>query len=345
MNQYVKDIYMNLKSLRIWLVLAVIIVVTILSCAKKPALIKGTVVDDKGKPLGGAAVLSVPQRYNALTDTLGAFSIEGVEPGQYSLLVKYGNDSTLINIGLIEPGEAKVTSIVVTITPPPPPPPIVVIDTTPKPVVEEKPKEIKFIDPVIKAGGNILLLCAENYFSKYEIESSDGLSWEHKKVSNGKMKFPEGRMLDGYFAGPGRNNSETAAGRCIYDDKLWIYSHGPESAPKGGRTISISIPTELADKVGIDSIVIFYGIPPYEKNVPPGSLQFRMLGESASGKIAILVDWQKIDHTSNGSFYKKAVVASGENRQLTYITLEIDSDGEVAGDDFLMRPLIYYSGQ
>jgi hypothetical protein len=35
MNQYVKDIYMNLKSLRIWLVLAVIIVVTILSCAKK----------------------------------------------------------------------------------------------------------------------------------------------------------------------------------------------------------------------------------------------------------------------------------------------------------------------
>ena len=38
------------------------------------------------------------------------------------------------------------------------------------------------------------------------------------------------------------NANETAAQRCKYDNKLWIFTHGPEPAPDGGREIYISIP-------------------------------------------------------------------------------------------------------
>jgi hypothetical protein len=323
----------------------------VFGCAKKPATIKGSVLDDKGKPLGGAAVLSVPQRYNALTDTLGNFAMERIEPGQYALLVKYGSDSALVNIGLIEPGEEKVTSIVLALTPPPPPPPPPEpkIDTIVKPIVEKPPKETKFIDPVVKEGGNVLLLCFDSLFAKYEVESSDNLNWELKKTANPILKFKggNGKMLEGYFSGPNQANNETAAGRCIYDNRLWIYSHGPNGAPRNGRTISLSIPIELPQTAGIDSLVVYYGIPPYykEEPVPAGSIQFRALSESSSGKINILIDWQRIDHSSSGSFYKKTVAMPANSRQLAYITLEFDSDGDVIGDDFLVRPIAYYGLQ
>ena len=69
-------------------------ILLIAGCAEKPATIKGSVKDEDGKPLAGAAVFSVPQRYSTLTDTLGNFSIEGVESGQYSLMAKMGEDAT-----------------------------------------------------------------------------------------------------------------------------------------------------------------------------------------------------------------------------------------------------------
>ena len=72
------------KKYRICFLGLTFLLLVIASCAKKPAVIKGTVTDDEGKPLGGAAIFSVPQRYSTLTDTLGQFTIEGVEAGQYS---------------------------------------------------------------------------------------------------------------------------------------------------------------------------------------------------------------------------------------------------------------------
>jgi hypothetical protein len=335
------------KSL-IVLILGLLFILLFNGCAKKPATVKGNVIDDKGAPLGGAAVLTVPQRYSTLTDTLGNFIMERIEPGQYSLLVRFGNDSVLVNLGSIEPGEEKTTSITLKITPPPPPPtlPELKTDTIPKPVAEKPIKELKFVDPIVKEGGNVVLLVIDSIFSKYEVESGDNLNWELRKTTNPDIKFKgeSGRMTAGFFSGPKQENYETAAGKCIYDNKLWIYSHGPKSVPQGGGTISISIPLELAENAAIDSFVVFYGIPPYMAKEPPaGSIQFRALSESAAGKINILIDWQKVDHSSNGSFHKKVVEMPADSRYLSYITLEFDSDGDVAGDDFLVRPLIYYS--
>lgn len=331
------------------LLIIVIVAAMFAGCAKKPANIKGTVVDDKGSPLGGAAVLSVPQRYSTLTDTLGNFTMERIEPGQYSLLVRFGNDSTLVNIGLIEPGEDKTTSITLTIAPPPPAPPLPEIktDTIPKPVAEKPIKELKFTDPIVKEGGNVVLLCIDSIFAKYEVESGDNLNWELRKTKDPTIKFKDenGRMTAGYFSGPRQENFETAAGKCIYDGKLWIYSHGPNAAPKGGRTISIAIPIELGENAAIDSLIVFYGIPPYASKQPEGSIQFRALSESATGKINILIDWQHVEHSSNGSFHKKAVEIPPDNRYISYVTLEFDSDGEVAGDDFLVRPILYFTPQ
>ena len=110
------------KSGALFLIISMLMVL-LSGCAKKPATIKGTVTDEDGEPLGGAAIFSVPQRYSTLTDTLGNFSLEGVEPGQYSLLAKLGDDSTLATVGLVEPGQILVTTIVIKKQPPPSPPP------------------------------------------------------------------------------------------------------------------------------------------------------------------------------------------------------------------------------
>ncbi len=331
-----------LKVCRSWVVIG-LAAGLVSACAKKPAVIKGVVQDDKGAPLGGAAVYSVPQRYQTLTDTLGRFSIESVEPGQYSLLVKFGADSTIINLGIIEPGEIKEAAIAVSITPPPEPE-AKPVDTIPPPPKEppKPPPEPKFVDPVESAGGNVLLLCGEDYFPKYEVESSDGLNWELKKGPPGKLEFEDSKIFEGYFAGPRRKNSETAAARVIYDKKYWIYTRGPDAAPANGRTISIAIPIELPEKAVVDSFVIYYGIPSGGKERPKGSMQLRAIGENDAGKITILFDWEKAEHSSAGVFYKKVSLMPLDFRRLGYLTLEIDSDGEVAGDDFLLRPLIYF---
>ncbi len=331
-----------IKALRPAIVIGLVIGL-VLSCAKKPAVIKGVVQDDKGTPLGGAAVYSIPQRYQALTDTLGKFSMESVEPGQYALLVKFGNDSTIINLGVIEPGETKEAAIAVSITPPPQEPEPIPVDTIPPPPKEppKPPPEPKFVDPIESAGGNVLLLCLEDYFPKFEVESSDGLNWELKKGS-GKLEFEESKIFEGYFAGPRRKNNETAAARVIYDKKYWIYTKGPDNAPANGRTISIAIPIELPEKAVVDSFVVYYGIPAGGKDRPKGSMQLRAIGENDAGKITILFDWEKVDHSSAGVFYKKVSLMPLDFRRLAYLTLEVDSDGEVIGDDFLLRPLIYF---
>ena len=99
------------KKYRIGLLSILLLNILLVGCAKKPATIKGTITDEDGNPLAGAAVFSVPQRYSTLSDTLGQFAIDGVESGQYPLLAKLGDDSTMINIGLVEPGQVLVTTI------------------------------------------------------------------------------------------------------------------------------------------------------------------------------------------------------------------------------------------
>ena len=322
--------------------LLLITFIVIGGCAKKPAVIKGTIVDENNAPLGGAAVFSVPQKYSTLTDTLGNFTIDGVEPGQYSLLAKLGDDSTLVNLGLIEPGQVLLTTIVIKKAPPPqpPPPPKEKVETKPKP----KPKKEKpFVDPILQSGEKVLLLADKEFFKNFEVESTDGFVWELKQTSYSKLKFKGGRLKEGYFSGPNYKYYETAARRCIYDNKLWIYTHGPEQTPAGGREVYISIPLGLPGNADIDSLVVFYGFPRFPDGVPPGSVKFRLVGETASGGISILIDWQKIDHASNGSFYKKSIPTLGDNRKLQYVSLEINSDGDAVWDALLIRPLVYFS--
>ena len=150
-------------------------------------------------------------------------------------------------------------------------------------------------------------------------------------------------MYEGYFAGPHPKYYETAARRCIYDNRLWIYTHGPENTPTEGREVYVAIPLELPGNTDIDSLVIFYGFPRFPENALSGSVKFRIVGETSTGGISILIDWQKINHSSNGSFYKKIVPTLGDNRRLDYVSLEINSDGDAAWDAFLIRPLVYFS--
>ena len=150
-------------------------------------------------------------------------------------------------------------------------------------------------------------------------------------------------MKEGYFAGPKSDYFETAARRCIYDNKLWIYTHGPEQTPPGGREIYISIPLGLPGNADIDSLIVFYGFPRFPDGVPEGSVKFRLLGETLNGGISSLIDWQKIQHSSNGSFYKKAITTKGENRKLEYVTFEINSDGYAVWDALLIRPIVYFN--
>ncbi|MCD6162999.1 MAG: carboxypeptidase regulatory-like domain-containing protein [candidate division Zixibacteria bacterium] len=315
--------------------LFLIIILLAAGCARKPAVIKGTVTDEEGSPLAGAAVFSIPQKYSVLTDTLGNFIIDGIEPGQYSLLAKLGDDSTVVNLGLIEPGQVLVTTVIIKEPPPPPPKPE-------KPIKPPK-KKVDFIDPIKKTDIKVLLLADKEHFKKFEIESSDGLIWEYKKAYYSKLRFKGGILHEGYFPGPNSKYFETAARRCIYGNKTWIYSHGPERTPEDGREIYITIPIDLPGNIDIDSLVISYGFPRFPKNVPDGSLKFRLVGETSSGGISILIDWEKIDHSSNGSFYKKAVPTLGDNRKLQYISLEINSNGSAVWDAFLIRPLVYFS--
>jgi hypothetical protein len=333
------------KKYRIGLSSILLLNILLVGCAKKPAAIKGTVTDEDGNPLAGAAVFSVPQRYSTLTDTLGQFSIDGVESGQYSLLAKLGDDSTMTNIGLVEPGQVLVTTIEIRIAPPPPPPP-----PPEKPKEEQKPapkpkveKEAEFVDPVLKSGDKVLLLADKTFFKQFEVESSDDLVWELKETSTSKLKFKGGRMYEGYFSGPSSEYFETAARRCVYDDKLWIYTHGPEQTPPEGREVYITIPLGLPANVDIDSMIVFYGFPKFPADASPGSVRFRMVGETATGGISILLDWEKIDHSTNGSFFKKAIPTLGDNRKIQYVSLEINSDGDAKWDAFLIRPLVYYS--
>jgi len=328
---------------RIILSSILLLIIAFIGCAKKPAIIKGTVTDEDNKPLGGAAVFSVPQRYSTLTDTLGQFIIDGIESGQYSLLARLGEDSAMVNIGLIEPGQTLITTIKIRIAPPPPPPPEKPKEE-PKPVPAPKvEKEVEFIDPVLKNSDKVLVLADKEFFKLFEVESSDDLVWEMKKGTTSKLKFKDGRMYEGYFSGPSSEYFETAARRCIYDNKLWIYTHGPEQTPAEGREIYITIPLGLPANIDIDSMIVFYGFPKFPADSSPGSVKFRMVGETADGGISILLDWEKIDHATNGNFFKKQIPTLGDNRKIQYVSLEINSDGDAVWDAFLIRPLVYFS--
>jgi hypothetical protein len=309
-----------------------------LGCAEKPAVIKGTVTDEEGNSLAGAAVFSVPQRYSVLSDTLGNFTIEGIEAGQYSLLAKLGSDSTLVNLGTIEPGQVLITTVVIKKTPPPPPP-----EPKVEKPAEPKPKEQPFVDPIYADGLKVLLLADKDFLKKFEVESSDGLVWELRNLKTPRISFEGGKMYEGYFAGPSPRFFETAARRCVYDGKLWIYTHGPEPAPEGGREVYIAIPLDLPGNADIDSVVAYYGYPKFPANASAGSVRFRMVGETTRGGISILIDWEKIDHSANGKFYHKVIPTLGDNRKIEYISLEINSDGDAAWDEFLIRPLVYFS--
>ena len=106
--------------------------------------------------------------------------------------------------------------------------------------------------------------------------------------------------------------------------------------------MSITSPEASPGNADIDSLVVSYGFPRFPVGVPDGSVKFRVVGETASGGISILVDWQKVEHSSNGSFYKKSIPTLGDNRKLQYVSLEINSDGDAVWDAFMIRPLVYF---
>lgn len=330
-----------MKFAKYLLVAAGIMVVVLAGCSKRPATIKGRVIDSDGNALAGAAVFTVPQQFSTLTDSAGFFLFEDIPPGEYSLLAKFDSDSTAKLIGALRPGEVVSYDMVIYKAPPPPPPPppdtVKKEEAKPAPPPEEPP----VIDPAIASGASVIHLGSSELFRKFEVESSDGLVWTLKKGRDSKLKFQGGRLNEGYFAGPYYKYWETAARRLEYDGRIWIYIHGPEAVVAGSRAITIGIPLSFPANAEIDSVVVEYGLPRFPDTYTPGDVQLRLIGETASD-ITVLMDWQRVDHAENGLIKKQVIPLKGANRKLEKINIEADSDGDAAWDDLMVRPLVYF---
>jgi len=333
-----------MKSIKFILFLTILLLLG--GCSKKPATIKGRVTDADGKALAGAAVFTIPQQQGVLTDSTGFYIIEEVPPGEYSILGKFGADSTVKLIGQVKPGEALTYDLVIFKEPPPelPPPPPPPVDTVKKvvetpPPAPKEPPQLK--DPSLSSGVSVLHLGASDFIKKYEVESSDGLVWQLKSEKDSKLRFQGGRLFEGYFAGPYHKYWETAARKLEYDGRIWLYVHGPEKVVTGTRSISIGIPLGLPANAEIDSIVVEFGVPRFPADYTPGDVQLRMLGETASD-IADLMEWKKVDHAENGLIRKQVIIPRGANRKLDKVTIEVDSDGDAVWDDLMIRPLVYF---
>ncbi len=318
-------------------------------CAKKPATIQGQVINAEGQPLGGAAVFTIPKQMSVLTDTTGYFIFKDVTPGEYSIMAKFDNDSTVKIIGEVAPGATVAVDLVVfksTPPPPPPPPPPPKEEPKPKPKPKAKPKpKPPITDPALKSGTKVLHLGTSKFIKNFEVESSDGLVWTLKNEQDSELKFKGGRLFEGYFAGPYHKYWETAARMLEYDNKIWIYVHGPEKViDVRSRAITISVPLALPANAEIDSIVIEYGLPKFTGDYSSGSVQLRLLGETASD-ITVLMDWHKVDHEENGLIRKENVGLKGANRKLEYVDIEVDSDGDASWDALMIRPLVYFSSR
>jgi hypothetical protein len=332
-----------MRSIKIILTLMVILLLG--GCAKKPATIKGRVTDADGKALAGAAIFTIPQQQGVLSDSSGFFIFEEVPPGEYSILGKFGADSTVKLIGQVKPGEVLNYDLIIFKAPPqaPPPPPPPPPDTVKKVVVTPPPpkEEPAITDPVLSSGVSVLHLATSEYIKKYEIESSDGLVWQLKFEKDSKLRFQGGRLFEGYFAGPYHKYWETAARKLEYDGRIWLYVHGPEKVVEGHRAISIGIPLGLPASAEIDSIVVEYGLPRFPDDYSAGDVQLRLIGETASD-ITDLMEWKKVDHSENGLIKKQVIILRGANRKLEKVSIEVDSDGDAVWDDLMIRPLVYF---
>jgi hypothetical protein len=325
--------------------LAVIIVVILSGCAKKPAVIEGRVTGGEGEPLPGAAVFTIPQQVSTFADTAGVYTLADVPPGDYSIMAKFDSDSTVKLLGEVAPGTTMTVDIVIFKTEPPPPPEPPKPKEEPKPEPKPKPKpkpKPPLTDPALKTGAKVLHLGTMEFIKKYEIESSDGLVWTFKDEKATDLDFRGGRLFGGYFAGPYHKYWETAARMLEYDGKIWIYVHGPEKVVEDTRSISIAVPLDLPANAEIDSIIVEYGIPKYSGYYEPGTIQLRMLGETASD-ITLLMEWKRVDHDENGLLKHDILTPRGADRKLQYVVIEVDSDGDAYDDDLMIRPLVYFS--
>jgi hypothetical protein len=222
---------------------------------------------------------------------------------------------------------------------PPPPAPEPKVEEPPKPPPKPKPP---LTDPALKDGDRVLHLGIADLIRKYNIESSDGLVWRYKDEQVSDLKFKGGRMFGGYFAGPYHKYWETAARMLEYDGKIWVYVHGPEIVVDNSRSITISVPLGLPANAEIDSVIIEYGIPKFSEDYEPGTVQLRLLGETASD-ITQLMDWMMVDHDENGLLKRRVIIPRGADRKLEYIDIEVDSDGDAYSDALMIRPLVYFS--
>lgn len=334
-----------MNSRKYYGIILLIVAVIWIGCAKKPATIRGLVTNAEGKPLAGAAVLTIPQQVSTLTDTTGRYMLVDVPPGEYSIMAKFESDSTIKLIGEVAPGATVAADLMIIKTEPPPlpepPKPKEEPVPEPKPVPKPKPQP-PLTDPALTTGDKVLHLGTTEFIKRYEIESSDGLVWSYKEEKAVNLKFRGGRLFGGYFSGPYHKYWETAGRMLEYDGKIWLYVHGPEMVVEASRSITIAVPLGLPANAEIDSIIVEYGIPKFSDYYEPGTVQLRLLGETASD-ITQLMDWMLIDHDENGLIKRRTITPRGANRKLEYIDIEVDSDGDAFSDALMIRPLVYFS--
>jgi hypothetical protein len=332
-----------MNSRKYHVIILLIIAGVWIGCAKKPAVIRGQITNAEGEPLAGAAVMTVPQQVSTLTDTTGHYMLVDVPPGEYSIMAKFESDSTIKLIGEVAPGATVAADLMIIKTEPPPLPEPPKPKEEPKPKPKPKPKpRPPLTDPALTTGAKVLHLGTMEFIRNYEVESSDGLVWSYKDEKATNLKFRGGRLFGGFFAGPYHKYWETAGRMLEYDGKIWLYVHGPEKVVENSRAISIAVPLGLPANAEIDSIIIEYGIPKFSDYYEPGTVQLRLLGETASD-ITQLMDWKLIDHDENGLIKHQNINPRGANRKLEYIVIEVDSDGDAYADALMIRPLVYFT--
>jgi hypothetical protein len=107
-----EDYSMRQKSVAWLLVLIAFVTILVVGAYAQTIAISGKVMGKAGDPKRLAGItLEGPNRYMAMTNSMGEFRVQNVVPGQYTVTIRQGNNMQrlMVNIGDGNPLNLEVT--------------------------------------------------------------------------------------------------------------------------------------------------------------------------------------------------------------------------------------------